>query len=33
LAQIDKPGWKTLQRLKVNGPWKIASEFYTGHAG
>jgi hypothetical protein len=26
-------GWKTLQLLKVNGKWKIASEFYTGHAG
>lgn len=26
-------GWKTLQLLKVAGQWKIASEFYTGHAG
>jgi hypothetical protein len=26
-------GWKTLQLLKVAGRWKIASEFYTGHAG
>jgi hypothetical protein len=26
-------GWKTLQLLKVNGRWKIASEFYTGHPG
>jgi len=26
-------GWKTLQLLKVGGRWKIASEFYTGHAG
>jgi len=26
-------GWKTLQLLKVHGRWKIASEFYTGHAG
>lgn len=26
-------GWKTLQLLKVDGQWKIASEFYTGHAG
>jgi hypothetical protein len=26
-------GWKTLQLLKVDGAWKIASEFYTGHAG
>ena len=25
-------GWKTLQLLKVGGHWKIASEFYTGHA-
>jgi hypothetical protein len=25
-------GWKTLQLLKVAGQWKIASEFYTGHA-
>jgi hypothetical protein len=24
-------GWKTLQLLKVDGHWKIASEFYTGH--
>lgn len=22
-------GWKTLQLLKINGRWKIASEFYT----
>ena len=26
-------GWKALQLLKVNGQWKIASEFYTGHSG
>ena len=26
-------GWKTLQLLEVGGRWKIASEFYTGHAG
>ena len=26
-------GWKTLQLLKVEGKWKIASEFYTGHSG
>jgi hypothetical protein len=26
-------GWKTLQLLKVDGQWKIASEFYTGHPG
>ncbi len=26
-------GWKTLQLLKVDGRWKIASEFYTGHPG
>ena len=25
-------GWKTLQLLKVQGHWKIASEFYTAHA-
>lgn len=25
-------GWKTLQLLKVGGAWKIASEFFTGHA-
>lgn len=25
-------GWKTLQLLKAAGLWKIASEFYTGHA-
>ena len=24
-------GWKTLQLLKVNGQWKIASEFFTTH--
>ena len=26
-------GWKTLQLLKVEGQWKIASELYTGHSG
>ena len=25
-------GWKTLQLLKVDGRWKIASEFYTNHS-
>jgi hypothetical protein len=25
-------GWKTMQLLKVNGSWKIASEFFTGHS-
>lgn len=25
-------GWKTMQLLKVAGHWKIASEFFTGHA-
>ena len=25
-------GWKILQLVKVDGAWKIASEFYTGHA-
>jgi hypothetical protein len=24
-------GWKTIQLLKVDGRWRIASEFYTGH--
>ena len=24
-------GWKTIQLLKVEGKWRIASEFYTGH--
>ena len=24
-------GWKILHLVKVNGDWKIASEFYTGH--
>lgn len=24
-------GWKTMQLLKVDGRWKIASEFFTGH--
>ncbi len=26
-------GWKVLHLLKIEGNWKIASEFYTGHAG
>ena len=26
-------GWKTMQLLKVDGRWRIASEFYTGHRG
>lgn len=30
-ARSSSWGWKTLQLLKVNGTWKIASEFYTGH--
>jgi hypothetical protein len=25
-------GWKTIQLLKVQGRWKIASEFYTGRS-
>ena len=25
-------GWKTMQLLKVSGHWKIASEFFSGHA-
>jgi hypothetical protein len=24
-------GWKTMQLLKIDGRWKIASEFFTGH--
>lgn len=24
-------GWKTMQLVKVNGQWKIAAEFFTGH--
>jgi hypothetical protein len=24
-------GWKTMQLLKIEGHWKIASEFFTGH--
>lgn len=24
-------GWKTMQLLKMDGRWKIASEFFTGH--
>jgi hypothetical protein len=24
-------GWKTMQLLKIDGHWKIASEFYTSH--
>lgn len=31
-ADGDGWGWKTLQLLKVAGQWKIASDFYTGHA-
>ncbi|MBE7212070.1 MAG: nuclear transport factor 2 family protein [Gluconacetobacter diazotrophicus] len=27
----DGWGWKTMLLLKVDGRWKIASEFYTGH--
>lgn len=29
--QGESWGWKTLQLLKVDGTWKIASEFYTSH--
>jgi hypothetical protein len=25
-------GWKTLQLLRIDGHWKIASEFYTSHS-
>ena len=31
-AQSSSWGWKTMLLLKVNGTWKIASEFFTGHA-
>lgn len=24
-------GWKTMELVKVNGQWKIAAEFFTGH--
>ncbi len=29
--QSESWGWKALQLLKVDGVWKIASEFYTSH--
>lgn len=29
--QGESWGWKALQLLKVDGTWKIASEFYTSH--
>ena len=29
---ISNWGWKTLQLLKVDSRWKIASEFYTNHS-
>jgi hypothetical protein len=32
-AQGSSWGWKTLQLLKIDERWLIASEFYTGHAG
>ena len=25
-------GWKSMQLLRIDGRWRIASEFYTGHA-
>jgi hypothetical protein len=28
-AEGAKPGWKTMQLIRVNGAWKIASEFFT----
>ncbi|AMP06819.1 YybH family protein [Collimonas pratensis] len=31
-SQKGSYGWKTLQLLKVNGAWKIASELYTAYA-
>jgi hypothetical protein len=27
----DGKGWKTMQLVKFNGQWKIASEFFTGY--
>ncbi|MES2057660.1 MAG: nuclear transport factor 2 family protein [Pseudomonadota bacterium] len=30
-SQGSNWGWKTLQLLKVDGRWKIASEFFTNH--
>ena len=31
-TQRGSYGWKTLQLIKVNGAWKIASEFYSAYS-
>lgn len=31
-AKSSDWGWKSMQLLRIDGHWKIASEFYTGHA-
>ncbi|WP_010184620.1 nuclear transport factor 2 family protein [Sphingomonas sp. PAMC 26605] len=31
-AKEDIWGWKTMQLVRVGGQWKIAAEFFTGHA-
>lgn len=31
-SQAGSYGWKTIQLLKVNGAWKIASELYTAYS-
>ena len=31
-SQNGSYGWKVIQLLKVNGAWKIASEFYTAYS-
>jgi hypothetical protein len=30
-SDYDRKGWKVIQLLKVEGQWKIASEFFTGY--
>ncbi len=30
-AAYEGKGWKVLELIKVNGQWKIASEFFTGY--
>lgn len=30
-TEYSSKGWKVLQLIKVNGQWKIASEFFTGY--
>lgn len=32
-AKGAQPGYKTMQLIRVNGSWKIASEFFTGLPG